>query len=284
MNSRVPSTRRAFVGLYEHGRRDVKVQHRAYSADAHLEWGSVTKTVTAGLLKVLSIDGVLDLRTSVADLLPIPSLEHTSLQELTLHRAGLPPMHAGAPTGLVRDPSTGCDRTRFLSEIAPRITVNEEISGKFNYSNLGYALLGLALEEATGRSWFELVRTHLLPASRYPSLTTCPPLGSYPTTMGISRRPWQLGRGVYASAGGLWSRGDDLLRYAEDTSSMPPSPGWFVLRGGVLFHNGQTRDAGCSVMVDQRNGRASVAHTLFRMPRTPQRLAEHALFGNGAHS
>lgn len=69
----------------------------------------------------------------------------------------LPRVHAGLSAGVFSDPyaNTGAAVVR---EAIDRIGEGDLLSpGSMTYSNLGYAVLGMVLEEVTGQSWIEVV-------------------------------------------------------------------------------------------------------------------------------
>ena len=112
--------------------------------DTVYDLSSLTKPLCTALLAVLlEADGVLDLEAPLEEALPDvrgAPVARASLCELAMHRSGLP---AWQPLYLA-----GCDRAAVLGAIlaapltAPRPT----------YSDLGYLLLGWAVERAGGDS------------------------------------------------------------------------------------------------------------------------------------
>lgn len=179
------------------------------------------------------------------------------------------------------DPCRGADSGLFLSQIGPAAAdAARGHGGEFRYSNLGYTVLGLALETITNRPWIDLVRDWVLPVKGFPTVTISPENSrrAVPRLLGLRRRPWSMSDGAYRAAGGLWSSFEDLVAYAKDSLEHDPVSGWFVLRDGVRYHTGQARDTGVCVMLDLQRSRVGVAHAMLRPPNTAKRLLERAMF------
>lgn len=254
---------------------------RFYRDETLVEWSSITKTVTARLLSELVRSGEIDPMMKVADLFPYLRLNEVTLWDLSRHRAGLPLMHPGASSGLLRDPCRGANDERLLERCGAQIVdASRGRAGEFHYSNLSYAILGLAIEKMTGRAWIELVRERVLPAERFRSVTLVPePMSQMvPRLLGIRRTPWSMSDGIYRAAGGLWSSFDDLIAYACDAMETGQADGWFHLRGSARYHTGQARDTGVCVILDPQRSRIGVAHAVFRAPNAAKRLLEDAMF------
>lgn len=146
------------VGIWHHGR----VHHLSYGCEAQpvvdvFEIGSVGKTFTATLLAVLAEHNLVHLNDKLARYKPdLPFAKDITLLQLATHTSGLP-----------RDPFKGCilggdkalrnfshgDYTNFLNGFNKPLK-----SGKFNYSNIGMALLGNLLVDHMGRSYEDAVK------------------------------------------------------------------------------------------------------------------------------
>ncbi len=113
------------------------------------ELGSVTKTITATALAQMVLDGNLSLDTSVGEILGPTSggAAGLTLFQLATHTSGLPKL---APNAMrlpfwPRDPYRFYDEKRLWRGLADIEVVDQ---GKFRYSNVGYALLGVCLAHA----------------------------------------------------------------------------------------------------------------------------------------
>ena len=127
--------------------------------------GSVTKTFTATLLLQSVEEGKVKLDDPVEKYVPEIKLlkEYNSaklitLRQLASHTAGLPrePGLRSSFSGPVEE-----WQNKLLASLAQ--TTVEKAPGKgYVYSNLGYALLGLALERATGTPYIQLIQQKIL--------------------------------------------------------------------------------------------------------------------------
>lgn len=116
--------------------------------------GSISKTFTAAALLQLQEEGVVDLQRPLADYLPWfrprSRFGPITLHHLLTHTAGLPRDRSDLPSS----PYTALAlRDRELTA---------EPGSRFAYSNLGYQLLSLAIEEVEGRPFAESIRQRIL--------------------------------------------------------------------------------------------------------------------------
>ncbi len=136
-----------------------------------LEIGSVTKTFTALALARAVVDGALDLRTPVGELVPeVAGLggdgTPVTLVHLATHRSGLPRTHLPTVRGslemlLGRDPYRDATEASLLTAIGAGRLRRTPGTGRPAYSNSGYGLLGIALARHAGTTYGELVRARV---------------------------------------------------------------------------------------------------------------------------
>lgn len=139
---------------------------RAMTADTVFDVGSITKVVTALLLADMAARGEGALDDPVQKYLPsrvaMPAFEGRAitLADLATHTSGLPLRPANLRS---RDPDnkyagyTSDDLFAFLSGYKlPRAP-----GSAYEYSNVGYGLIGHALSRRLGSSWAELVRARV---------------------------------------------------------------------------------------------------------------------------
>jgi len=194
------------------------------------EIGSVTKTFTSLLLADGVVRGEWTLTTPVRDLLPqgtsVPSSAgvEITLEHLATHTSGLPNAPLPIVAGYVemmrgRDPYARLTSDGLLRAGGRARLRRTPGTGSIHYSNLGVGMLGLALANAAGRSYADLVEERI-----------CRPLGLVDTRvdglLSVVQRsrmvPGHRGRGRPAAAwlldgipaaGALRSTADDLLRF-----------------------------------------------------------------------
>jgi CubicO group peptidase (beta-lactamase class C family) len=268
--------------LVRHGARQTCSYGAGTTADTIYEIGSLTKLFTGVLLADLVQRGSVELDDPVGALVaPNVVPQHgrpMTLVDLATHRSGLPRMPNNLAPGDPRNPYADYTEQRLFDFLAQaRAASAGEPSG---YSNLGAALLGVALSRRARQPYAELVEERILQ-----------PLGmrrSYfdvPTALageraqghdadGAPQHAWDLG--AFAPAGGLHSTAHDmgafLLAALSDSSSvssdihlaMRPRAAtrgtnriglFFQTReDGSVWHNGGTGGFSSYLALDLRDG------------------------------
>lgn len=176
------------------------------------EIGSLTKTFTAALINKASMEGKIDIDDTIDNYLPLPGgNEYPAIKELLTHTSGYKehyfesPMISNFFNG--RNDFYGITREMAL-EKAGGLNMDQESYG-FTYSNYGYAVLGLVLEEVYDTDYTTFVNRFLQDE-----------LGLTDTK--ISDQSGDLGQywdwkasDVYLPAGGITSNIADMLAYAQ---------------------------------------------------------------------
>jgi CubicO group peptidase (beta-lactamase class C family) len=205
---------------------------KAPDGDTVYEIGSVTKTLTATLLAQAVLAGRVTLDTAVAQLLPdfkIPSRggKEITLGELGTQHSGLPRM----PTNfLPKDPANpyaDYDAAKLKAFLAG-YELPRDPGASYEYSNLGFGLLGYALaqmdhttygaltDEAilkplrmmmSGTAFTDAMRAHLAPGH---------------DATGKKVKNWDLD--ALAGAGAIRSTTNDMLHYLKANMGIDESP------------------------------------------------------------
>jgi CubicO group peptidase (beta-lactamase class C family) len=192
--------------------------------------GSISKSITALVLLSLVEEGVVGLDDPVEPHLPelhrlanrSPDHRAITFRDLAAHTAGL-----------AREPSTSHSARgpyrewrRKLVAALPATDVVAPPGTGYRYSNVGYALLGLALERAAGRSYEALVRERVFePLGMASSFLVLPPAERHRLATGYVNLPGDSidprvpraehrGRGYKVPNGGVYSTVEDLARLA----------------------------------------------------------------------
>jgi D-alanyl-D-alanine-carboxypeptidase/D-alanyl-D-alanine-endopeptidase len=184
------------------------------------EIGSLTKVFTALLLAEMAQRGEVALDDPVAKYLPAdvhvpaPHGRQITLTDLATHTSGLPLR----PTNLVStDPDNkyaGYTSERLDQFVASFVPTHDP-GTHYEYSNVGYGLLGQALTRRAQKSFADLVREKITQplGMKSTGLTTTPEIEQRRATgytMDLKPAPrWDFG--ALAAAGGLYSTADDLL-------------------------------------------------------------------------
>ncbi len=200
-------------------------------ADSVFEIGSLTKVFTSSALAAMVVSGEVTLDEPVADLLPGIRLPQRggpiTLRHLATHTSGLPAMpdnfKPNDPANPYADYHTDA-LYRFLS----RYSLTRDVGTREEYSNLGAALLGLALSRKAGVDYETLLRTRVLaPLGMHDSATTLTPalrarLAPGHDDDGTVVANWTFD--ALAGAGALKSTASDVVRFLAahlDPASAP---------------------------------------------------------------
>ena len=176
------------------------------------EIGSLTKTLTDALAEKAIQEGRIDLNATIDKYLPLPARKHyPTILELLTHTSGYKGYYFEVPMignffgG--RNSFCGIDREMVLNR-AKRLDMNQESYG-FLYSNFGYAVLGLVLEEVYDCDYTTLLNDFAqkdlgLPLTKISDQSG--DLGNY--------WDWKT-NDAYLSAGAVTSNIEDMLSYAK---------------------------------------------------------------------
>jgi len=145
-------------------------------ADSQYEIGSNTKMMTSAIIFQLQEEGVLSTSDPVSKWLPdlaalFPNGDKITIDLLLSHTSGLHDyFDVKASDGAIEDGTHDkamLTRAFTPEELVKRVADSGQsyfapgAAGKWMYSNTGYALLGLIIEKATGKSYEENLRTRI---------------------------------------------------------------------------------------------------------------------------
>jgi CubicO group peptidase (beta-lactamase class C family) len=210
------------IGVYQRGVRRI-IAYGTAQPDSIFEIGSVSKTFTGLLLAKMAAQGRTRLDEPVRELLPPgvvpkPTGGEITLVDLATHRSGLPGMPFNLNMGDKPNPGAhynADDLYRFLA----RYGLDRPPGAGFQYSNLGFGLLGTALANRAGVSFDELLKREVTD-----------PLGMTDTAVWLSpaQQPRMIqaydpryrpvsawGLDALAPAGAIRSTAADMLTYLE---------------------------------------------------------------------
>ncbi len=186
--------------------------------------GSVSKVFTATLVMILRDQGKLALDDPITRFLPgfeienpFPGSAPISVRHLLTHTAGLP--REGAFPYWATHVFPG--RAELLEATAGQSLVHPP-GTTYKYSNLGVALLGAIVEEATGLTYAEALRRHLLEPLGMANTTAAPSPSEIESLAAARMRREPQGRrlhtyydtGAVAAAANVVSTVADLSRFA----------------------------------------------------------------------
>jgi CubicO group peptidase (beta-lactamase class C family) len=200
------------TGFYEDG--------SVFLPDEQYWIGSVTKTFTTAVVMRLTEWGLIDLEEPVSNFTPdFPEAEHFTVRQLIQHTSGLVVGDETPYDALVTAAAAG---------------LQFEPGTDFEYSRVGYYLLGLVIEDRLGKSYVQVLRDELLDPLQLSNTqmdSEIEPL-KYSThpyaelAAGYGGVTWSSGglhrelnsdidyRGTHWSSAGLYSTTQDLARWA----------------------------------------------------------------------
>jgi serine-type D-Ala-D-Ala carboxypeptidase/endopeptidase len=244
---------------------------KAPDGDTVYEIGSITKTFTATLLAQAVLAGRVTLDTPVAQLLPDFKIPSRGGKEITLALLGT--QYSGLPREasnlLPKDkgnPYADFDAAKLKAFLA-EYQLPRDPGAEYEYSNLGFGLLGTALAQSEHADWGALADEKILrPLGMTMSGTAFSGamrahLAPGHDNMGHAAKNWDID--ALAGAGAMRSTANDMLRYLKANMGIDPSPltaamklaqaprsdvfktsriglAWMTTRGGITWHNGET--------------------------------------------
>ena len=281
------------IGVFADEERRV-LAYGAASTDSMFPIASVTKAFTGLALAHLIEEGHVRADQPVRELLPAAAgvraplgRAEITLADLVAHRSGLPPM----PVEIERDPLNPFRDfdVDALHRYLGTHGVGRPATPGYRYSNLGFGLLGYALETRTGVDYDTLVRERITG-----------PLGMTDTGVVLAGnqrrrlltghdqdhrvvRAWDIGNAL-TGAGALMSTAPDILRWLEAnlhperltsgslanavraSHKQPPGPaangriafGWMVTPDGDFVHAGDIAGYSAVVLFNPSKDRALV--------------------------
>ncbi len=204
----------------------------ALRAGAWFEIGSITKTFTALLLADAVVRGEFKLDGAVQDAVPGMVLRDSAGEpirwvDLATHRSGLPRLPSNMAPKAGTDPYDDyreADLLAFLTAYKPTVARG----GRWEYSNLGFGLLGHALGRAAGSNYAQALTSRVLQPLGLADAALAMPGRSIERLVGghdAERRPvphWHFD--VLAGAGALVMPGAALGRYAQAACGVIDTP------------------------------------------------------------
>ncbi|MGH8427435.1 MAG: serine hydrolase [Gammaproteobacteria bacterium] len=247
---------------------------KAPNADTVFEIGSISKTFTATLLAEAATAGSVQLDEPVAKLLPgfsVPSRggKFITLENLATQHSGLPRLPDNLKPSDMGNPYADYDAADLKAFLAG-YKLPRDPGSAYEYSNLGFGLLGYALAQQAHATYGALAQEEVFGPLRMRmsgatlSKTMRAHLAAGHDETGKAVENWDFG--ALAGAGAIKSTGADMLRYLEANMGVLKTPlysamqfaqkprsslskeesiglAWMTLHdpdGNVIWHNGMT--------------------------------------------
>jgi CubicO group peptidase (beta-lactamase class C family) len=199
--------------------KDGNTSYTVYGADGKelsqqlhtYEIGSVTKTFTAAMISKAVKDGKIDLNATIDQYITLPvGNDYPTVAKLLTHTSGYKSEYFEQPmiSNFIHDRNDFFGITRdMIIRKAGKISLPDEYG--FSYSNYGYAVLGIILENVYGEDYKVLMNRFLKTELKLSDTQ-------------ISEQNGDLGKywdwnddDAYLSAGGITSNITDMLTYAR---------------------------------------------------------------------
>lgn len=204
--------------FYNYGVTDRSTQ-QPVTSDTIFEIGSLTKTFTATLIAEQILNHKMNLTDPVVNYLPASvktqngAINQVTLGELATHMSGLPRIPRGL-TLAQRASFTETDLMNYVAQWQPDAPIGSE----FNYSNIGFGLLGYALAGEAGQPFATLLQQKILT-----------PLGMASTSIdyAVDQSRYATGydangqqtmywpKSAWAAGGAMRSTAHDMMKYLE---------------------------------------------------------------------
>ena len=238
-------------------------------ADTVYQIGSVTKTMTALLLADAVAEGKVKLDDPVATLLPghtVPAFDgkQISLLDLATHYSSLPRLPDNFTPANPANPYadyTPAKQRQFLA--AYRLP--HAPGTHFDYSNIGYAVLGTALAAQAGTSYEALLQSRIAvplgmrSTSNQPTHGMLARLAPGHLLSGEPTPAWDLN--VVAPAGGVYSSARDMVAYLQAYMFKPLRPYALAIQPQRPLAPGSETQIGLAWLLEQQQGQAYAWHS-----------------------
>ena len=203
--------------------------HAANTPQTKFGIASITKQFTAALVLQQVEQGRIRLNASISEYLPWYRQDtgrRITIEQLLHHTSGLPPDY-DAPAFNATTVGEARMEPRPFAEKYCEADLTADPGTKWQYSNCGYDILGLVLEQVTGVAYGDLLRRNLLePSGMRDSGLDREDLALRGRALGYERHfgpryvrgPHMDVTHIYA-AGGMYSTAEDLFRWNQVLSS-----------------------------------------------------------------
>lgn len=234
------------------------------------EIGSLTKTMTGLLLAEAVVANKVRLDEAVADLLPgytIPAFEgqKITLLDLATHFSGLPRLPANLAPANMNNPYAEYGDAQLRTALASDGLAHRP--GKvFEYSNLGYGLLGTALANKAGSSYENLLQAKIArPLGLRSTSTTATPamrirLAQGHTSDGKPAHNWDFQ--AIAPAGAVYSDARDMLIYLQSYMNKSSAAQQLAVQPQKILEEDKkdSKKIGLAWIIDQAQGQPFAWH------------------------
>jgi D-alanyl-D-alanine carboxypeptidase len=240
-------------------------------ANAIFRIGSITKQFTAAAILQLNEQGKLKLNDPIGKYLKEPYLNDPSkpiaqvtVQQLLTHTSGIPNFTDLPWLESHKRQAQAVSHAELVAVFA-ELPLEFEPGTRFSYSNSGYYLLGLVVEQVSGQRYAEYLRQHVYAPAGLVDTRYCPDTQDYPrATPGyeFAQPVAPISMTIPFSAGGLCSSTSDLVRWSQALASgKVVRPESFTrMRSETLLKDGQRSGYGFGLFLSELAGHPLINH------------------------
>jgi CubicO group peptidase (beta-lactamase class C family) len=252
-----------YVGGY--GLADIASQRPAEGSTVY-QIGSTTKIFTAAAIMQLVEQGELDLDDLVSDHIPnLPAtMRAVQVHHLLGHTSGLPDLGDAA---LYLDYSREYTPHELMALYSNDLEPDFAPGSRFRYSNLGYHLLGVLIENVSGLTYGEYLQQNIFNPLGLNSTTYCttPPATmaqGYRVSQGEFRSTESSNMSIAYAAGGICSTASDLMAWQRSLSSgrVVSLDSYRQMTTPVELSQGRRSSYGFGIAVGKFLGQSSIGH------------------------
>jgi CubicO group peptidase (beta-lactamase class C family) len=192
--------------------------------NTYYEIGSITKSMTGMMVSKFIEEGKINPNESIYEYLPDsinvskPDAENITVKYLLNHASGLPKLPSNIMPKMTdyKNPYKSYNRADVVQYLYDP-DFNNKPGEKYEYSNIGYAILGLAIEHVSGKNYEELIREIIFEPAGMDNSTldisdTMRYNLAYPwDMMGQRAKNWELN--AHDPAGGVVSNLSDMMNF-----------------------------------------------------------------------
>lgn len=248
------------------------------SANTVFRLASITKEFTAAALLHLQEEGELSLDDRMGDFLPNypAAVRRITIRDLLSHTSGL---SDAAVIPIFEEGGVGYTRERIIDLVASQPLDFEPGTGH-SYSNVGFILAGMVIEEATGTTYGDYVTDEILEPLGLEQTRVCPDeqpadarwAHGYDPQHGNWSRALRLGRAsalvdpapinmeLVSSAGGLCSTVTDLARWPGMLRSFLRPSAYREMSRPTVLADGTTVPYGLGIQIREFGSHPAVSH------------------------
>ena len=248
------------------------------SANTVFRLASITKEFTAAALLHLQEEGELSLDDRIGDYLPnyLAAVRRITIRDLLSHTSGL---SDAAVIPIFEEGGVGYTRERIIDLVASQPLDFEPGTGH-SYSNVGFIIAGMVIEEATGTTYGDYVTDEILEPLGLEQTRVCPDeqpadarwAHGYDPQHGNWSRALRLGRAsalvdpapinmeLVSSAGGLCSTVTDLARWPGMLRSFLHPAAYREMSRPTVLADGTTVPYGLGIQIREFGSHPAVSH------------------------